>query len=289
MDVSNSVDVTDYRAVRTAVRQIIDPLHSDRDFSPVDTLFEDFSRLYGGQYPGFHGCDIHYHDLQHVLDVTLAMARLIDGYAKLRTDGPALDADMVLAGIAAALFHDSGYIRRRSDTRHRNGAAYTHIHVARSARFLADYLPGIGLGRLEPVCTRIVHFTSYLLDPEQINVDSAAERRLGELLGSADLIAQMADAEYLEKLRTHLYAEFVAGGMAGEGAFRTHTGTVYRSPEHLLELTPNFIRNSIERRLDGFFDGAHRLVAAHFGGRNLYLEAIYCNCDRLERMLAEAG
>ncbi len=290
MDVSNTVDVSDYRAVRRAVRAITDGLYPDFDFSELDLLFEDFQRLYDGRFPGFHACDINYHNHQHVLDVTLAMARLLDGHERVHAAGEeALGGEMVLRGIAAALFHDAGYIRRLADTRHDNGAAYTHIHVPRSARFMADYFPGVGLARVVPTCTRIVHFTSYLLDPAEIEVENAAERRLGELLGSADLIAQMADVEYVDKLRTDLYAEFEAGGMAGEGAFRTHTGTIYRSPEHLLELTPGFIRNSIERRLDGYFGGAYHLVAEHFGGRNLYLEAIHRNCDRLEAMLAGGG
>ncbi len=289
MDVSNSVDVTDHRSVRDAVGEIVEGMHPEYDFGALARLFEDFNALYEGRFPGFHGCDIHYHNQQHVLDVTLAMARLMDGSRRSGEGQPALSPESVLAGVAAALFHDSGYIRRIRDTRHKNGAAYTHIHVSRSARFMQEYFPTVGLESLVGVCSRIVHFTSYLLDPADIAVESEEERHLGELLGSADLIAQMADADYLEKLRTHLYAEFEAGGMAGEGAFRTHTGTIYRSPEHLMELTPSFIRSSIESRLDGFFGGAHRLVAAHFGGRNLYLEAIHGNCDRLEALLAAGG
>ena len=32
------------------------------------------------KYPGYRACDTEYHNLQHTLDVTLAMARLMDGY-----------------------------------------------------------------------------------------------------------------------------------------------------------------------------------------------------------------
>ena len=44
-----------------------------------------------------------------------------------------------------------------------------------------------------------------------------ADRRditVGHLLGTADMIAQMADRCYLEKCRDRLYAEFVLGGVA---------------------------------------------------------------------------
>lgn len=287
LDVTGTVDVTDVAAVRDAVRALLDRRYAGFDFAPLATLFGDFERLYAGRFPGFRGCDIHYHNAQHVLDVTLAMARLLDGHDSVEAGDVRLGGERALTGIAAALFHDSGYIRRTRDTRHSSGAAYTHIHVSRSARFMAEYLPQVGLERLVPTCTRIVHFTSYLLDPADITVESDSERRLGELLGTADLIAQMADAQYLVKLRTHLYAEFEAGGMAGEGAHRTHTGFIYDSPDHLMELTPGFINTAIERRLDGYFGGAYRYAAHHFQGPNLYMDAIADNSARLERLLAE--
>jgi hypothetical protein len=289
MDVTNSVDVTDCKLVNAAVREIVDDLYPDSDFAVMDTLFTDFCRLYEGSFPGFRGCDIDYHNAQHVLDVTLAMARLMSGYETNVATADKLGPDRVLAGIAVALFHDSGYIRRTRDTRHKNGAAYTHIHVSRSARFMSEYLPQVGLQRLEPLCTTIVHFTSYLLNPADIKVDSAQDRRLGELLGTADLIAQMADVAYIEKLKQHLYVEFEAGGMAGEDAYRSHTGAIYRSPEHLMSLTPGFIRNSIKTRLDGYFSGAYRYAALYFGGEDLYLQAINENCERLEAQLAESA
>jgi hypothetical protein len=288
MDVSNSVDVTDVAAVGHAVRKIFGERYPGFDFAPIETLLTGFERLYAGTLPGFRGCDIHYHNDHHVLDVTLAMARLIDGHDASHSGPEQLGPDLALKGIATALFHDSGYIRRTRDTRQKNGAAYTHIHVSRSARFMAEYFPQVGLDHLVPTCSTIVYFTSYLLDPATIDVASARERRLGELLGTADLIAQMSDVEYLHKLRNHLYAEFEAGGMAGDKAYRTHTGFIYDSPRHLLELTPDFIRNSIELRLEGYFGGAFRYAAKHFGGPDLYMDAIVENSNKLEALLAES-
>jgi 16S rRNA (guanine1516-N2)-methyltransferase len=234
MDVSNTVDVTEPGDVAAAVRRILEARYALFDFTPVDTLVADLSRLYRGDYPGFSACDIGYHNLQHVLDVTLAMSRLVDGHDWIEADGARLGPELALAGIAAALFHDSGYIRRARDTRHKNGAAYTRVHVSRSARFLEEYLPAAGMSQLAGVCTRIVHFTGYELTPSEIVVASPQERRLGELLGTADLIAQMADVDYARKCREHLFEEFRVGGLAGEHASQYPGATVFRSPEHLL-------------------------------------------------------
>ena len=252
MDVSNRIDVTDADAVSAEVRGMLQRRYpGEYQFGSIDTLFRDFARLYSGEYPGFHACDIKYHDSQHVLDVTLAMARLIDGYDCNRPDADRLGECLAVAGIACALFHDAGYIRRKRDTRHKNGAAYTRVHVSRSARFLKAYLPTVGLDEIAPLCARLVHFTGYEMDPAELKVDSDQERILGHLLGTADLIAQMADIDYPRKCRDHLYEEFEIGGMAGDGAHSEHNGVIYRSPEQLLAATPNFIRSAIDTRLDG--------------------------------------
>jgi len=289
MDVSNTVDVSDPVAVADSVRGILENRYEGFDFSVIDVLVEDFSRLYRGSFPGFRACDIKYHDIQHVLDVTLAMARLLDGHDSSPGPEERLGPDLALAGIAAALFHDSGYIRRTRDSRNKNGAAYTRVHVSRGARFLADYLPSVGLRQFVDVCTRIVHYTGYEVDPRHIEVEDPCEHRLGVLLGTADLIAQMADVDYVRKCRDHLYEEFEVGGLAGEFGLHGNTGVVYRSPEHLLETTPNFMRKAIEVRLDGYFDSAHLYAAEHFGGRNLYMDAIAVNCSSLEATLAGGG
>ncbi len=286
MDVSNSVDVTDPDVVASTVLAILGDRYPGYGFEPVATLFADLARLYRGQYPGFSACDLGYHNLQHVLDVTLAMARLIDGHDGTENGCGRLGPDLALAGIAAALFHDSGYIRRSRDSRNSNGAAYTRVHVSRSARFLNDYLPAVGLGHLTATCTTIVHFTGYEIDPADIRVANLRERRLGELLGTADLIAQMADADYARKCREHLFEEFRVGGLAGEHTTQYPGATIFRSPDHLLELTPAFIRNAIDTRLVKQFGGVFRYAAAHFQGRDLYMDAIEENYRALETQLA---
>ena len=116
--------------------------------------------------------------------------------------------------LVTSLFHDAGYIREFDDRQHSNGAEFTLYHVTRSARFLARYLPSIGMENWVPVATRIVHFTGYEIKLNMIQLADPKDRKLGHLLGTADLIAQMADRCYLEKCRDRLYPEFVLGGVA---------------------------------------------------------------------------
>lgn len=287
MDVSNTVDVTDPVAVADAVTQLLGSCYPGFDLAPLALLFRDFSRLYSGRYPGFRACDVRYHNTQHVLDVTLAMARLLHGYGRSHPDGAALDPEMALVGIAAALFHDSGYIRRTHDTRHKNGAAYTRIHVSRGIRFISDYLPQVGLQYMVGPCRRILHFTGYEVDPRDLTVANEQEHLLGKFLGTADLIAQMADLEYVQKCRDYLYEEFAEGGMAGATSSESYKGAIFRSPAELLQKTPGFIRTAIEVRLDGHFNGVHRYAA--IGGRHLYMDAIHENNRSLEAMLARGA
>jgi hypothetical protein len=286
MDVSNTVDISDPVAVASAVTRILGSRYPGFDLAPLAVLFHDFSRLYSGSYPGFFACDVRYHNTQHVLDVTLAMARLLDGYGRSHPEGNGLDPEMAVIGIAAALFHDSGYIRRTRDSRNKNGAAYTRIHVSRGIRFISEYLPKVGLGHMVGPCTRILHFTGYEVDPCDLTVANEQEHLLGKLLGTADLIAQMADVDYVQKCRDYLYEEFAAGGMAGEQSSQSYKGVIFRSPEQLLQQTPSFIRTAIDVRLDGHFSSVHHYAADHFDGRHLYMIAIQENCSSLEAILA---
>jgi hypothetical protein len=137
-----------------------------------------------------------------------------------------------------------------------------------------------------PVATQIVHFTGYELRFDQIRLDDPRDRRVGHLLGTADMMAQMADRCYLEKVRDRLYPELVLGGVAlsrdGDGL------TVnYGSGLDLLRQTPEFVAETMRTRLDGEFGGAYRYFEAVFGGRNPYMEAIDANLAYLKIVLQE--
>ena len=283
-DVTNTVQVSSVVAVRRAVEDLYARNWSNGPIDKLGTAFTDFERLFNGQFPGYLGCDTVYHDVQHTLDDTLAMARLLVGYERSHTGDQRFGAERALLGLVVALFHDAGYIRQTDDTLHRNGAEFTRTHVGRSAQFLARYLPSIGMAEWVPVATQIVHFTGYELGFEQIRLDEPRDRKVGHLLGTADMTAQMADRCYLEKCRDRLYPEFVLGGIAisrSDDGFKV----TYGSGLDVLRHTPEFAADTMSTRLDGEFGGAYRYYEVLFGGRNPYMEAIERNLEYLEQVL----
>ena len=283
-DVTNTVQVSSVAAVRRAVDELYSRTWPGGPIDKLGTAFTDFERLFNGQFPGYLGCDTVYHDVQHTLDDTLAMARLLVGYERSHAGEQRLGAERALLGLVVALFHDAGYIRQTDDTTHRNGAEFTRTHVGRSAQFLARYLPTIGMADWVSVATQIVHFTGYEVGFDQIRLDDPRDRKVGHLLGTADMMAQMADRCYLEKCRDRLYAEFVLGGVAvsrDNGGFKV----TYGSGLDVLRQTPEFVAATMRNRLDGEFGGAYRYFEVVLGGRNPYMEAIEGHLDYLRQVL----
>jgi len=285
-DVTNSVQVSSPQAVFAAVEKLCRPTWPELSLDPLARAFTHFERLFAGEVPGFHGVDTVYHDRQHTLDITLALARLMVGYERQAPEAQRLGAERATVGILTGLFHDVGYLRREDDAGSRNGAEFTRIHVSRGARFLAEYLPVLGLGAWVPIATEIIHFTGYEVPFKAIEakVSDPRDITVGHLLGTADMIAQIADRCYLEKCRDRLYAEFVLGGVAlpfSEG----NPQVKYASGLDLLRQTPDFIADVRAKRLDREFHGAYRHLEILYGGRNPYIESIDRNVEFLRQVL----
>jgi hypothetical protein len=296
-DVTNSIRTTDlkqvsaevmrlYRGLYQGTRSRVEGTRSRVDGTPSDAIeraFADLGRLYVGDHPAYLPCDTEYHDVQHVLDVTLAMARLMDGYERSREvtrsrvgDAPALPAACFALGVIIALFHDFGYLRKRGDRRHRYGAEYTLTHVTRGSRHLLGYLPRIGLKRYASAGSILVHYTGYERPAESIPLNDTLLRRIGQMLGTADIIAQMADRCYLEKCRDRLYPEFVLGGLAQKKLPGGRTQILFSSGDDLVRKTPGFYMNAA-KRLDLQLARAYEYAGRHFRGQNLYLEEMQKN------------
>ena len=272
-DVSSKFNTTDPKAVKDEIDRIYLALYPSAPATLLDIAFSDFTRLYRGEYPGYHACDTAYHDMQHVLEVTLAMARLIDGYERSRIGAQTLDAPLFRLGIVVALFHDSGYLLALDDKQHKTGGEVTLTHVSRGADFLKRYLPNIGMGEVADVAAQLVHFTGFETPVAKIEVPSLRHKLLGSLLGSADIIAQMSDRCYLEKCRDRLYPEFVAAGIARKRLPSGEEEVVFASGADLVLKTPRFYEGAA-RRLEVDLGGAHHYVERHFGGQHLYLEEL---------------
>src|SRR6185436_8982170 len=197
-DVTNQVNTTNAPAVNTEVNRIFLELYPNASTHVLNRSFRDLGRLHKGDYTGYRPSDTGYHNLQHSLVVT-------------------------------ALFHDIGYLRKANDMRHKNGAEYTLKHVTRGAKFLEEYMSRLGMAELAPIASQIIHFTGYERPIQKIRVPNLTFRLLGNMLGTADIIAQMADRCYLEKCRDRLYPEFVEGGLAARDEEDRRAGVMFKS------------------------------------------------------------
>ncbi|MFN0040561.1 MAG: hypothetical protein ACKVP2_13700 [Burkholderiales bacterium] len=286
-DVTNRVKTTDPAAVNRAVNRIFLRLYPKASTRVLDRAFKDLARLHHGEYPGYLACDVTYHNLQHTLDVTLAMARLMDGHERSPERPDPLGPKLFRLGVLTALFHDIGYLRRVTDTRAKNGAEYTLKHITRGARFVQTYLGKLGMAKMAAVAKRIIHFTGYERPVETIRLPDPQFRMLGNLLGTADIIAQMSDRCYLEKCRDNLYPEFVAGGLASGSGKEKNGKMQFSSAVDLLMKTPSFYLTAIAR-LNFKLGAVHRYAVVHFKGQNLYLETIEKNV-RFATMVGDRG
>lgn len=283
-DVSNRVNVEAPVTVRDAVLDLYTGRYPGADLAALERAFADFQALFEGRYPGYLACDTLYHDLRHTLDMTLALARLVDGHDRNCAPTERLGARRAVLGVLIALLHDSGYLKRSSEAGIENGAVFTKVHVSRSADFISAYLPKIGFAREAPLASRLVHFTGYEMDVADIQVDDPRDRMIGCMVGTADLIGQMSDRMYLEKVRRFLYEEFVWAKIARERLPDGREIVRYSSPDDLMLKTPAFYDHVARTRIDRKLAHADRYAESHFDGPNLYQSEI----DRNMGFLREA-
>ncbi len=287
-DVANRINVEDAAQVRDAVVGIYAARYPGEDFTPLAHAFDDVHALFQGRFPGYLPCDTLYHDMRHTLDMTLAMARLVDGYDRAHHGADRLGARRAMLGAIVALLHDSGYMKRTSEANVANGAEFTKVHVSRSADFLLQYLPRVGFSAESGVAAQLVHFTGYELEIEDIRVDNPLDRILGCMVGTADLIGQMSDRMYLEKCRDFLYQEFVVGGVAREALPDGRQIVRYSSGEDLIYKTPGFCEYVARDRINRKLGAVDRYAASHFDGPNLYTSEIQHNIDYLQSAIEKA-
>jgi hypothetical protein len=268
----------DSAQVLEEVRRIVSLIDPDYDITLVEMLHAGVERLFRGEYPGFRPCNTEYHDLQHTMDTLLAMARLMHGAS---TQGVVLSERGVILGLASALFHDTGYIQYMNDATG-TGAKYTLIHISRSIEFAGRYLREHGRSEEDAVfCGNCLFCTGFSTKIEEIPFQSEEERLAGWMLGSADLLGQMADRTYLEKL-LFLFREFQEGNIPGFGSERD-----------LLQNTLGFYHTT-KRKLADELGNIQRYMRPHFAARwnldiDLYDDSIRRNMEYLEWMIRNSG
>jgi len=284
-DVTDNVHLNNANSVHDAVATIFRNAFSKFNEVALKQAFEDCERLFEGDYPGYQPCDTLYHDKHHTMDMTLALARLINGHERSVASSERLGEERAVIAVITALYHDSGYIRHEHDHHHANGAEYTAIHVSRGAEFLKRYLHKINLGQYAQVAANMVHYTGYEVAPDNIALPDEKWHLIGHMLGTADLIAQMSDRCYLEKCRDRLYPEFVLGGLAMGSDEAGNEIVLYGSGEELLLNTPSFYENEVENRLNGVFNKVYNFEIAHFDGERHYIHGLGKNQAFLKKVL----
>ncbi|OIO66869.1 MAG: hypothetical protein CO186_05240 [Zetaproteobacteria bacterium CG_4_9_14_3_um_filter_49_83] len=286
-DVTNTVNVSDWQAVRDEVLRIFSETYPGYDSRFICRAYEDAHRFFIGESKLFCALETPYHDVQHSLDMTLALARLISGFEKTVETHYRMGSELATIGLIAGLYHDSGYLRRIKDRRHFHGAEYTKTHISRGIQFMAEYFPGIGLHGCQHVIEKILHFTGYELAIHHIRVGDSKHFNLGAMLGTADLLAQMSDRCYLEKCRDRLFEEFVIAGMATRGdTLDCAQDAIYGSAEDLLRKTPGFVRMMMDHRMGVEFRNIHKYMNCYFPHKqNPYMEIIKKNIWYIEKLI----
>lgn len=232
--------------------------------------------LYAGNFPGYRACNTEYHDFNHTCDVFGASVRLCDGaLARLQPLEPTMYADICIA----AMLHDVGYIQEKTDNEG-TGAKYTQSHVTRSMDFTRKYRKEFTLTeeRAEGIC-RMISITNLSTDLVSVPFASEEEKYAAKILASADLLGQMADRTYLEKL-LFLYYEFKEAGFPG-----------YDTEFDILKKTLGFYEMT-KKRLFEALDNTADLALHHFISRygiekNLYLESIERQIEYLASILED--
>lgn len=270
------VDPADAECVRREVEELLLEIHPGSDLSLFKQAFTDVEQLFFGRYPGYQASNTKYHDFEHTCSVVLAQVRLIYGCV---IEGNSFSHHDITKGILAALYHDVGLIQTNDDTLG-TGAKHTVGHEERSIQFMRENLEGsLDPEDMEDIAD-CIRCTILAMSPTKISFRTEAMRMMGFFLGSSDLLAQIADRYYLEKLML-LFEEFKEANLPG-----------YETAFDLLNKTNSFYTDVARKRLDNDLENVDVYMKPYFRTRwnvdkDLYAEAILRNLAYLDRILAE--
>jgi hypothetical protein len=208
--------------------------------------------------------------------MTLATARLTHGCVR---GGIKFNPDTILFGLLASLFHDSGLIQTAYD-RKGTGAKYTIGHERRSTEFMRKNLSLRKFSKKQmDACGHLIACTNLNIDIADIPFHSPELQTMGKIVATADLLGQMADRHYLDKLIL-LFKEFEEAGIPG-----------FASEGELIEKTEGFYKNVAKKRLSKDLDNIAKYMKHHFKhrwniGRDLYADSIKNNISYLKSVLS---
>lgn len=274
LQLSRLCSMDDPQSVLDEVKTTVFIMFPEFGFTRIRCVFEDTVRLFQGQYPGYRKCNTRYHDLKHTTDTLLALVRLIHGATENKAS---FSEKNVGLGLISALFHDTGYIQSINDNVG-TGAKFTASHISRSTAFMEEYFLERDYSREDfEFCKAILRCTGLNVNMNESQFIDIENEILGKILATADLLGQMADRTYLEKL-PFLYHEFREGNVEG-----------FESELDLIEKTPEFFKMTMERFEDEL-GGVYKYMRDHFRVRwgideDLYMATLKKTLQYLEYIL----
>lgn len=276
------VDTKDPAAVEKEIQAAYQEMFPQGDAAFVPTALGWLKDCFAGNYKDYQASDARYHDLEHTLQGTLCMARLLHG-RHLSNAKPVLTQRMFELGLLAILLHDTGYLKKREDAGG-TGAKYTFTHVTRSVGFAEEFLTekGFAIKEIRTV-QNMIRCTGVNVDLTRIPFQSELEKIVGFALGTGDLLGQMAAEDYVEKLPI-LYSEFEESARFYEGKMIGLTG--FASAEDLMRKTPDFWSKYVLPKITNEFWGIHRFLNKPYpNGPNWYLQQVETNVQKLRQRL----
>lgn len=267
------VDTKNPAAVAALARETFLRLFPDASTSLLDQAFQGVELLFTGRHPDYQAIDLRYHDFEHTLQATVCMILLLEG-AQLSGEIEKCTPRQFELAIAAALLHDSGYLKARSDDSG-TGAKYTLTHVLRSCSFAASYLPTLGVNEKEiGSVLGAINCTGSNNEIARLQFENPTEAFIGCALATSDLLGQMAADDYPDKLEV-LFGEFRE---SDDFVAVPRNRRRFQSPQDLVLKTPFFWDKVIRPRLDTEFMSAYRFLARPYpAGPNAYLQGVAHN------------
>ena len=228
------------------------------------------------------GCNALYHNYEHTILVTLVGQQILLG--KIAEGEPVTPSDW-LNTIISLLYHDIGYVRRLcagdgedgllasgiGDERIRppegsSDASLLPFHVNRGKCYIAERYDGHTLLDVEVIRENIER-TRFPIPSDEAYL---ATGDWPGLVRGADLIGQLADRRYLQKLPAVFY-EFEEVG------FNQLLG--YKTPQDLLQGYPEFF----ERQVEPWLGDSLALLRATDAGQRI-VDDLYRNLEQARRM-----
>ena len=280
------VDTKDPAAVEKDVQTLYLAMFPQGEPGFVPTALGWVQDCFAGRYKEYQASDARYHDLEHTLQGTVCMARLLHG--RYRADArPIVARRMFELGLLAILLHDTGYLKKRDDSGG-TGAKYTLTHVTRSVQFAEQLLEekGIPLNEIRMV-QNMIRCTGVNANLSLIPFQNEVEQIVGFALGTADLLGQMAAEDYVDKLPV-LYSEFDESARFYQG--RVALTPYFSTADDLVRKTPEFWVKYVLPKIDKEFWGLYRFLNQPYpNGPNPYLHGVEANIEKVRRQVAAAA